>query len=147
MMEKSTLSASLRLMDERVQFEAEDGTRPAIRVDGVPPIGHGDGHTPMHLFLVSFASCEGITLASMIRDRMRRRLDGMTIEISGDLRKTHPKAFTHLRLHIDIASPDATGAEVERALASAERSVCPVWAMVKGNVEVETTFALHAEIS
>ena len=143
-MDTSTLSASLRRGDDRVQFEAGDGENPVIRVDGVPPIGHGEGYTSMHLFLISFASCVGVTLASMVRDRMRRQLTAMTIDISGDTRDTHPKAFTHLRLHIDITSPGATEAEITRALDSAERKVCPVWAMVKGNVEVKTTFTLHA---
>jgi uncharacterized OsmC-like protein len=39
---------------------------------------------------------------------------------------------------IHLTSPNSTEAEVHKLIIMSEETYCPVWAMIKGNVDVET---------
>jgi uncharacterized OsmC-like protein len=43
-------------------------------------------------------------------------------------------------IDINIGSSDVTEADIKKVLEMAEEKYCPVWAMVKGNVKVETSY-------
>lgn len=130
----------MRLADDRVGFAVDGG---GMRIDGAPPVGHGAGEAPLDLFLRSFLGCMAVTLASLLRDRVRCDLRDLHATAHGPLRAEHPRAFQSIALHFDITSPDAREDAVARAVASAEQRVCPISAMIRGNVPVTVTFALH----
>lgn len=141
-MEQEHLQASARMSDGRMQFVADAGERPPVTLDTHPPLGGGDGYTPLELLLASLITCTSMTVTSLLRDRMRRQVTDIRVSGDGTIRDTHPQAFEHIDIHLIIASPDATEEEIRRALDSAEKKVCPVMAMVKGNVTVQTTFEI-----
>lgn len=141
-MADSLITVAVSLDDDRVRFNAPLTNNPAVEVDALPPVGHGEGAAPLELLLASFAACTGMTVASLIRDRMRKDLRGMRVEAEGVLRDEHPKAFTRIDAKLIIESPDLTDAEAQRALDSAERKVCPVWAMLRGNVDMNAEFEI-----
>jgi putative redox protein len=43
-----------------------------------------------------------------------------------------------------VTSGDTKDADVQKALKLAEESVCPVWAMVKGNAEISSAYKIVA---
>lgn len=139
---QETMNMAIRLVDDRVKFVTELEGQPSITLDAHEPSGHGGGYTPLDLFLASISSCLGMAMGGMVRGRLRRTITAMEIRTEGTLLEEHPKAFRTIRMHLILTSPDATDAEVARALDSAEKKVCPVWAMVKGNVEVASTFEI-----
>ena len=141
-MSEEMLSTKLILVDGQMRFDATARDNPSISVDYFPPLGTEQGYTSLELLLISLASCTASTVMSLLRHRMRREVTGFEATCSGVLRQEHPKTFTRIDLDMTIVSPEATEAEVERALKSAEDKVCPVWALIKGNVEVVTTFTI-----
>lgn len=141
-MDQEHLRASIRMSDGLSQYIAEAGALPPVTVDTHPPVGGGNGYTPLELLLISLISCTSMTTGSLLRDRMRRQVTDIKASGDGVLRETHPQTYETIDVHLEITSPDATEAEVARALKSAEEKVCPVWAMLKGNVDIRTTFEL-----
>ncbi len=53
-----------------------------------------------------------------------------------------PTSFRKIFLAFELQSKDAVDADVQKALKLAEDSVCAVWAMVKGNVEIVTEYKM-----
>ena len=95
--------------------------------------------------LMAFAGCTTMALTSILRDRFKRTIDDVKATAGGETAERHPKKFTHITLEIQLTSPDAQDEEVKQALQTAEDVICPVWAMLKGNVETRVSFTILRE--
>jgi putative redox protein len=137
------LAVGAELTNGRMQFIAECRSNPAIVLDYNPPLGDGEGYTPLELLLVSLATCSGATLATLLR-KMRKDVASLQVRAQGTRRETHPTAFEHISLSFRLLSQDASEADVQRALKLAEDSYCPVWSMLKNNVEVTCAYQIVA---
>ena len=134
------LTVKLQTIDDKTMFSATSRENPALTIDYFPPIGTGKGYTSLELLMMALGSCVSTTLLSLFRYKMKKNVTGILAEVNGTVREKHPKALEHIILLLKIKSSDLTQAEVEAALKTAEDTLCPVWAMLKGNVtgEVKT---------
>lgn len=132
-----TLTVQLHTIDEKTMFSATARDNPEIIIDYFPPIGSGKGYTSLELFMTSFGSCVSSTLLSLLRYRMKKKVDGVVAHVQGTVREEHPKALKHILLTLTFKSKELTKAEALEALNAAEEKMCPVWAMIKGNVDVD----------
>lgn len=132
----SEISIKLHTVDDRVKQEGVARENPTVVIDYFPPFGEGAGYTSQELLLISLSSCLSTTMLTLIRGKMKRTITAMAVETSGTTRETHPKAFTHIRLALTITSPDILAEEVQKAIDVSEEKLCPVWALLKGNVEI-----------
>jgi putative redox protein len=105
-------------------------------------LGDGEGYTPLELFLVSLSTCLGGAMVVLIR-KTRKSIESFSISAEGVRRETHPTCFEKITLNIRVKSPDATKQDIEKVLEMAE-PICPVLAMIKGNVEVITEVEVSA---
>ncbi|NLG25485.1 MAG: OsmC family protein [Clostridiales bacterium] len=142
-MSRPDLSIAMRLMDDQVRFEATARDNAAVTLDYFPPFGEGKGYTSMELLLISAASCLATTLVTMLRGRTQRTISAVRATADGMVREAHPKSFSHIEIVVELDSPDAEEAEVARAFKVAEEWICPVLAMLRGNVEVHSRFVLN----
>jgi len=133
-----TLTVKMQTIDEKVMFSATSRENPEVVIDYFPPVGTGSGYTSLELLLASFGSCVGTGLLTLLRFRMKKSISGMSVAVTGTVREEHPKAIQHIVLKLKIKAKDLSEPEVRGALQVAENEICPVWAMVKGNVTVET---------
>jgi putative redox protein len=46
---------------------------------------------------------------------------------------------------LTITSSDATAADVDKVMKLAEESYCPVWSMMKGNVDIAIQYRIIAQ--
>ena len=129
------LTASVTLVNEQVRFEGTVDGQPPVAIDYSPPLGGGEGYTSLELLLLSLASCLGTAVATFIR-RMEKDVSGLTIAARGERKETHPTGFHTIHLDVQLTSTNADREELEKVIHSAEKSFCPVFAMVKGNVEM-----------
>ncbi len=123
------------LANEKIQFAAAAGSNPPILCDYRPPLGDGAGYTGLELLLVSLAACSGTSVVSMLR-KMRKTVTALAIRAKGIRRDQHPTAFEKIFLDFTLHSPDAADADLQKAVELSEQTYCPVWAMLKGNVDV-----------
>ena len=138
------LVVNVESLNQKVQFRGIARDNAAITVDYSPPLGDGQGYTSLELLLVSLATCSASTVVTLLRQD-GRTVSALQVRASGVRRTQHPTAFESIALAFTFHSPDATAEDVDRAMRISRDAVCPVWAMVKGNVAIATSFEIVAE--
>ncbi len=133
----NTLTVKIQSIDDKVMFSATARENPEVVIDYFPPIGTGRGYTSLELLMASFGSCVSTALLTLLRYRMKKQVNGISVEMKGTVREEHPKALQHILLALKIKAKDLLEAEAREALQIAEDKMCPVWSMIKGNVEVD----------
>jgi len=139
---RDCLEITLTSKDDKVKFAAGARSNPELVIDYFPPFGTADGYTSLELLLCSFASCVSSTLAIILRRHMNKTVTAVNAKAKGYEKEEHPKALSKIELELFIESPDAQDTDVEKTLAALENKLCPVWSMIKGNVEIEVKFTI-----
>jgi putative redox protein len=125
----------VNLVNPKVRFEGTARNNPAVVMDYFPPLGDGEGYTGLEMLLISLSGCSGTAVKALLQ-KMNKRVNGLVIEASGIRQETAPWAFRRIDLRFVLTSTDAEEADLMKVVALAEASVCPVWSMLKGNVEI-----------
>lgn len=136
------LSATVTLTNEKMQFAASTRTNPIVQMDYFPPLGDGEGYTGLEMLLMSLAGCSASSIVPLLR-RMRKTVAGFIVNASGDRREQHPTSFHTIVMEYVVTSPDIEEEDMQKAIHMSEETYCPVWAMLKGNVNITTTFRIE----
>ncbi len=80
---------------------------------------------------------------SVLLQKTGKKIEALKINAQGVRREQHPTSFESITLDVRIKSPGITAEDVKKAADISEASVCPVWAMIKGNVEVKTNITVE----
>ena len=128
---------TVNLTNDKVQFTGISSSNPTqpIAFDFKPPVGDGQGYNGLELLLMSFAGCSGTAIVYLLR-KMRKDISGMTVNAKGLRRDQPPIKFEKIFIEFILNSKDAKDVDIQKAIQLAEESVCPVWQMIKNNVEV-----------
>jgi putative redox protein len=138
------LTTSIILLNGKLHFEGNvDGNDP-ISIDYIPPLGENLGYTSLELLLLSLSSCIGSSVLIFLR-RMRKTILGFEIISNGIRREEHPTGFKTISLQLLIKSPDITVEDLNKVIKLSEETYCPVWSMIKGNVEVSVTYNIVSQ--
>jgi len=129
------------LINNKMKFSGISRDNDEIIIDYSKPIGDGEGYTPLELFLVSFAACSGSTVSQLLR-MMNKDVSGLKISAYGDRREEHPTYFKKILIHFELKSKDAEASDMEKAIKLSEEKFCPVWNMVKNNVEISFDYEI-----
>jgi putative redox protein len=137
------LDSSIELINDKLHFNAYvEGNEP-ISIDYVPPQGDNLGYTSLELLLLSLSSCVGSAVLTFLR-KMKKNITGCQINAQGTRRTEHPIGFKKIVLTINLRSSDTSIEDLEKVISLAEDKYCPVWAMLKGNVEIEIKHKITA---
>ena len=131
----SPMSVTVDLVNEKVRFSGSSRGLPAVCADYFPPLGDAQGYTGLELLLLSLAACSATSIVAMLR-RMKKTVTAFRVNASGIRREQHPTSFERIQLEFVLTSPDAAFEDLQRVVQMSEASFCPVWAMLKGNVEI-----------
>jgi putative redox protein len=137
------LEVTVSLSDQKVQFTGLSKTnsdRPVV-MDYAPPLGNGQGYTGLELLLISLAGCSATAVVSLLR-KMGKDVSGFRVNASGVRRDRHPTSLRTITLEFVLNSRDARDGDMRKAIQMSEESVCPVWAMLKNNVEIRTEYRI-----
>jgi putative redox protein len=139
---------TVRLINQKVQFTGVSKANPdqPVTFDYKPPLGDGQGYNGLELLLMSFGGCSATAVVYLLR-KMGKTVSGMEVVARGIRKEEPPIKFTKIFIEFIVNSQDARDSDIERALGLAEKSVCPVWQMIKNNVEVVPAFRIVAESS
>lgn len=135
------LSASVVLINDKLHFSGTVTGNEPISIDYTPPLGDNLGYTSLELLLLSLTSCLGSALLTFLR-KMGKKVSGCEISAKGFRKEEHPTGFKKIYVQINIQSPDVTENDMLKVLKLSEDTYCPVWSMLKGNVEIETEFKI-----
>jgi putative redox protein len=137
------LEVTVHSTNQRLGYTGALRSHPAIPIDYVPPFGDGQGYTPLEMLLMSLAACSGGTIGLLLR-KTGKTVSGIKVNAKGTRRDQHPTSFQKILLEFSVSSNDVKDADMQKAIKLAEESVCPVWAMVKGNAEIVTAYKILA---
>ncbi len=129
------VSASLVLVNDRLHFEGLADQNQPVSIDYTPPLGDNLGYTSLELLLLSLSSCIGSSILTLLR-KMRKTITSFEIDSRGIRKQEHPTAFKTIILDIKLSSPDTSTDDILKVIKLSEETYCPVWSMMKGNVEV-----------
>ena len=134
----------IELVGGGLRFCARAGGNGPVYTDSKLPLGSGEGYAPTELFLVSLATCSGSTVVSLLRKK-RKTVVSFKMTAEGFKREEHPQIFEKVILHCELVSPDATDEDMRRCIELTEEKYCPVWGMIKGNVEIICDFSIRVD--
>ncbi len=117
-----------------LQFTARAGNHDLI-FDGER---HG-GSSPMEMLMISMAGCMAIDLVHIL-GRMRSGLKSVRARIEGVRADAHPRRFTAIVVHFEIAGAEAS--QIERAIALSRDTFCSVYASLRPDIDVKITYEL-----
>jgi len=144
MVDKSLeLNSSVILLNDRLHFNGCADSNEPVSIDYTPPLGDNLGYTSLELLLLSLSSCVGSSVLTFLR-RMRKTISGCDIQCKGIRREEHPTCFKTILLTINLKSPDTTSEDIEKVLRLSEDTYCPVWALLKGNVDIIVNYNITA---
>lgn len=135
------LEVTVNSTNQKLGYTGELRSLPPIAIDYIPPHGDGQGYLPLELLLMSLASCSGGVLGLLLR-KMGKTVAGITVNAKGTRREPHPTSFKNIALEFIVTSGDVKDVDVQKALRLSEESLCPVWAMVKGNAEITASYKI-----
>ncbi|MBI6871813.1 OsmC family protein [Clostridium aciditolerans] len=135
----NNLTVTADLINDKVKFSGLSRDNHEVIIDYVHPIGNGEGYTPLELFLISLATCSGMTLTLLLR-KMHKDVSELKVIASGERRATYPTYFKSIQLSFELASKDVQPHDIEKALKLSEESLCPIWNMVKNNVDISSEY-------
>ena len=138
------LTTSINLVNDKLHFEGNVNGNDPISIDYIPPLGDNLGYTSLELFLFSLSSCLCSSVLIFLR-RMRKTISGFEIISSGIRKEEHPTGFKTVTLQFIIKSPDVTAEDLDKVIKLSEETYCPVWSMIKGNVDIEVKYTIVSQ--
>lgn len=117
------------------RFDGTDSKGIPVDIDGRQELGV----RPSDLLPMALASCSGVDVVSQLGED----LTGLSIEVSFTKEPDPPWKFQRFRLHYRVSGPSLTPDEVEAAIHRSHTEMCSVAMAIRGNVPIETTFALE----
>ena len=137
------LQTSLKLINDRLHFEGNVDGMPPVSIDYTPPLGDNLGYTSLELLLLSLSSCLGSAILTFLR-KMQKNISGFEIHSKGIRKEEHPTGFKYILVEIEMISSDVTSDDMNKVIKLSEDTYCPVYAMLKGNVEIEIKYNIHS---
>lgn len=97
--------------------------------------------TPMELLLISVAGCTAVDVVSILQKK-RQAVTDYRVEISGERREEHPRAFIRMNVHHIVYGHDVSEQAVARAIELSDTKYCSVAATVRPTVDITTSFEI-----
>lgn len=135
------LTASVKLVNDRLHFSGTVEGNSPVSIDYIPPLGDNLGYTSLELLLLSLSTCLGTAVLVFLR-KMQKSITEFEISANGIRNEEHPTGFKTIVLDIYLKSKDANEGDLNKVIALSEDKYCPVWAMLKGNVQVTVRYTI-----
>jgi len=143
MIDKSKeLNTSIRLVNNRLNFIGTAGENEPVSIDYILPLGDNLGYTSLELLLLSLTSCLGSAILTFLR-KMNKTITGCEIHAKGLRNEEHPTGFKNIFVEIALNSTDVAEDDMIKVIKLSEEKYCPVWSMLKGNVDIEVHFEIN----
>jgi putative redox protein len=121
---------------------------------GISPSGHalaietnstrGSAPTPMELLLLALGGCTGVDVVSILRKK-RQQLTSYRVEVRGERRAEHPRAYTRLEVKHVVRGHNLSEKAVAQAIELSEQKYCSVAATLRPAAEIVSSYEIVAE--
>jgi putative redox protein len=102
--------------------------------------------TPMELLLIALGSCTGVDVISILRKK-RERVTDYRVEVRGERRTEHPRAYTRLEVKHIISGRNISERAVAQAIELSETKYCSVAATLRPAAEIVSSYEILEDAS
>jgi putative redox protein len=127
-----------------LQFVSESAGH-SIVIDGAPGFGGDTGMPPMRLLLLGVAGCSAMDVVHILRNRMRKPLSGLRVQVDAEQAETHPKVYTRIALKYSVKGRGLKEKDVRRAIELSNTKFCSAAIMLGKAAEIVTSFEIEEE--
>ena len=128
-----------------IQFAGDDvfvGTTPSGHAQVVETdSARSSAATPMELLLLALGACTGVDVISILKKK-RQRVTDYRIEVSGERRSDHPRAYTKMFVKHIVRGRDVSAPAVAQAIELSDQKYCSVAATLRGTAEIVTSYEI-----
>lgn len=121
---------------------------------GISPGGHAQvldtnherasAATPVELLLIALGSCTAVDVISILRKK-RAQVTDYTVEVRGERRAEHPRAFTRMEVRHLLRGRKISEKAVAQAIELSETKYCSVAATFRPTVEIVSSYEITEE--
>ncbi len=118
---------------------------------GITPSGHAQiietnstrnaAATPMEMLLLALGSCTGVDVISILKKK-RQHVSDYRIEVSGERRDDHPRAYTQLHVKHVVHGRGISEQAVASAIELSDTKYCSVAATLRGTAEIISSYEI-----
>jgi putative redox protein len=123
-------------------FLATNGRGYSILMDA--PVEEGDvplSISPAQTLLAALGGCTGIDVVSILK-KMRQKVTGLRIEVTGDRTPGYPKYFKEIHVKYVVEGMGIDRVAIEKAIALSEEKYCTVSNTVNGKAKVDWSYEI-----
>ena len=123
-----------------LRFGAVTGSGQATALDSGP---RKKSPTPVEALLVALAGCHAMDVISILRKK-RQRVTAYEVEVSGERRAEHPRAFTRIEIVHRLTGRDLSAEAIRQAIELSHTKYCSVKASLDPAIDVRNRFEIAA---
>jgi putative redox protein len=127
-----------------MQFVAESAGH-AIVIDGAPGFGRGTAIPAMRLLLLGAAGCSAMDVVHILKNRMRRSLTGLCVQVEAEQAPEHPKVYTRIELKYMVKGQGLRDKDVQRAIELSNTKFCSAAIMLGETAEIVTSYEIEED--
>lgn len=124
-----------------MQFVAESAGH-SIVVDGAPGFGRDTGMPPMRLLLLGAAGCSAMDVVHILKNRMRKPVTGLRVEVDAEQAEEHPRVYTRIELKYLVKGQGLKEKDVRRAIELSNTKFCSAAIMLGKTAEIVTSYEI-----
>lgn len=103
--------------------------------------GSGNAVSPMESVLLAVGACSSIDVVDILK-KGRHEIESCECELSAERADTPPRVFTKIHAHYKVLGNGISEKALARAVQLSAEKYCSVMLMLKGNVEISTSYTL-----
>jgi putative redox protein len=126
---------------EGMQFVAESAGH-SIVIDGAPGFGAGTGMPAMRLLLLGVAGCTAMDVVHILKNRMKKSLTDLRVEVEAEQAEEHPKVYTRIELKYIVKGRGLKEKDVRRAIDLSNTQFCSAAIMLGKTADIHTTYEI-----
>jgi putative redox protein len=97
--------------------------------------------SPMEMLLLALGGCTGVDVISILQKK-RQHVTDYRIEVNGERRAQHPRAYTRLFVKHIVRGHDVSEKAVADAIELSDKKYCSVAATLRGNAEIISSYEI-----
>lgn len=123
------MQATLTWQGQGLHFVAQLPSGHTLAYDSDPAVGGTDqGARPMEGLLSAMLACFAADVVSIL-GKKRKTVQKFSIQAYAERKEDFPKVFTRVKLRVEVQSPDATLADLDRSIELSRDKYCGAMAM------------------
>jgi putative redox protein len=95
----------------------------------------------MELVLMAVGACTAVDVVSIL-EKKRQKVTNYRVEVRGERREEHPRAFTRLKIHHIVYGKNISEEAVKRSIELSDTKYCSVSASLRPGAEIITSYEI-----